>query len=172
MSLTDATPESLCPIPEVSTMTRSKPTALQTPMARSTHSAISLPLERDAKERMYRLGSVNEFIRIRSPSSAPPVFSLVGSVARRATLVPGLSLWIRSMISSMSELFPAPPVPVIPTTGHSSPSFLERALESAVVRADSSPFSASVRRRPTDPWSAAVTGPSKWKRDLSIRSIL
>ena len=107
-----------CPIPLVSTRTKSNPTALQTSMARSMQSAISLPLSLLANDRMNKLASVSEFILILSPSSAPPVFLRVGSVANKATLASGLSLLIRSMTSSIRLDLPAPPVPVTPTTGH------------------------------------------------------
>ena len=118
-----------CPIPLVSTKTKSKPTALQTSTARSMHSAISRPLSRLAKERMNNFESEREFILILSPSSAPPVFFLVGSVASSATLASGLSRLILSMTSSIRLDFPAPPVPVIPTTGHSASTSLERAWD-------------------------------------------
>ena len=57
------------------------------------------------------------FMRIRSPSNAPPVFCFVGSIDRIATFLSGSSWRNLRINSSVSELFPAPPVPVIPSTG-------------------------------------------------------
>src|SRR3979409_482705 len=57
-------------------------------------------------------------MRMRSPSSAPPVLRRVGSTDRTAIF--SLSPWSRRKrrtSSSVSELLPAPPVPVIPSTG-------------------------------------------------------
>ena len=77
-----------CPIPLVSTITKSNPTALQASIERPIQSAISLPLSLLANERMNRFSSDSEFILILSPSKAPPVLLRVGSVASKAILVP------------------------------------------------------------------------------------
>ena len=160
------------PMPLVSTRIRSKPTAWQTSMALPTQSAISRPLFLLANERMNRLLSDREFIRILSPRSAPPVRLRVGSVARSAIFLPGLSRWTRSMISSVRLDLPAPPVPVRPTTGHSSSSERERTRSKASEKALSSPFSARVSSFETAPWSSALTGPdNESKRASSSRSI-
>ncbi len=58
------------------------------------------------------------FIRMRSPSSAPPVLRRDGSIEISA--IRRRSCWSsrkRRTISSVSELLPAPPVPVIPSVG-------------------------------------------------------
>ena len=140
-----------CPIPLVSTRTKSNPTALQTSMARSIQSAISRPLSLLAKDRMNRLESVSEFILILSPRRAPPVFFRVGSVANRATLASGLSLLIRSMTSSIRLDLPAPPVPVTPTTGQPSDSATDLILARASVNSSLVEFSAIVSIFDTDP---------------------
>ena len=60
----------------------------------------------------------NAFIRIRSPSSAPPPRRRVGSTA--STAIRSLSSWSsrnRRISSSVRELLPDPPVPVMPSTG-------------------------------------------------------
>ena len=59
-----------------------------------------------------------EFIRIRSPSRAPPPRRRVGSTA--STAIRSLPSWSsrnRRTSSSVSEDFPEPPVPVMPSTG-------------------------------------------------------
>ena len=58
-----------------------------------------------------------EFIRILSPNSAPPVFFLEGSTEITAIVLSVKLLRYRLAISSVTLLFPAPPVPVIPRTG-------------------------------------------------------
>ena len=58
------------------------------------------------------------FIRMRSPSSAPPDLRRDGSIERIAIL--SASRWSsrkRRTSSSVSELLPAPPVPVMPSAG-------------------------------------------------------
>ncbi len=57
------------------------------------------------------------FIRIRSPSKAPPVFLFEGSTETTAKRFSGKSKRKRRTNSSTIELFPAPPVPVIPRIG-------------------------------------------------------
>src|SRR5690606_10299700 len=87
----------------------------------STASAIYLEtarlLWRVAIERIYTLLFRMAFMRILSPSKAPPVFFLEGSTE----MIPICLSWksIRNLltISSTRELFPEPPVPVIPSTG-------------------------------------------------------
>ena len=160
------------PMPLVSTSTRSNPTAWQASIALLMQPAISLPLSLLANERMNRCSSESEFIRILSPRSAPPVRFRVGSVASKAILLPGLSRWTLSIISSVRLDLPAPPVPVRPTTGQASSTARERTRSRAGANDPSSPFSARVSSRATPPWSAAVTGPdSESKRDSSSRSM-
>ena len=57
------------------------------------------------------------FILIRSPSNAPPVFLLDGSTETTAIRLEGKSNVNLRTSSSTIELFPAPPVPVIPKMG-------------------------------------------------------
>ena len=57
------------------------------------------------------------FIRIRSPSNAPPVFLLEGSTDINPIVFLGKSIKKRLTNSSTNDDFPAPPVPVIPRTG-------------------------------------------------------
>ena len=137
------------PIPLVSTITKSNPTALQASIERPIQSAISLPLCLLANERMNRFSSDNEFILILSPSKAPPVLLRVGSVASKAILVPGLSLCILNISSSVRLDFPAPPVPVKPTTGHVEPSF-DLTFSNISLNISSFAFSANVNNLETE----------------------
>ena len=58
-----------------------------------------------------------EFILILSPSNAPPVFLLEGSTDTMAMFLFGKSAINLLINSSTKDDFPAPPVPVIPSTG-------------------------------------------------------
>ena len=153
------------PIPLVSQKIMSKPTALATSMARSRLALISEPEPRLARLRMNKSLFESEFIRIRSPRSAPPVRFRVGSTHSKQTFLPGLSLWIRSINSSSRLDFPAPPVPVKPMTGTSLSE--ERAVSMADLNVASSALSDSVINKPTLAMSSAVTGPS---REASLAS--
>ena len=68
---------------------------------------------------MYTLSLWMEFIRILSPSKAPPVLRFDGSTETRAILLSGKS--DRNLLTSSSTIedFPEPPVPVMPNTGTS-----------------------------------------------------
>ena len=57
------------------------------------------------------------FIRILSPNNAPPVLRLEGSTEIKPTVFLGKSIKKRLTSSSTKDDFPAPPVPVIPSTG-------------------------------------------------------
>ena len=70
---------------------------------------------------MYALGLEMEFIRIRSPSNAPPVFFLDGSTEITAMVLSANAFKYRRTISSVTDDLPAPPVPVIPRTGAPPP---------------------------------------------------
>jgi hypothetical protein len=105
-------------MPAVSTITSSNPAARQAAIASPSAAESSLPVPRVASERMKMFGPWIAFIRMRSPSSAPPVLRRVGSTDSTAILSP--SPWSRRKrrtSSSVSELLPAPPVPVTPRTG-------------------------------------------------------
>ncbi len=110
-----------CPMPGVSTTTRSKPAAWVAAMTWSRCSGTCAPAVRVASERKKvepRSPVSRAFIRIRSPSSAPPPRRRDGSTAR--TAMRSLSSWSsrsRRSSSSVSEDFPDPPVPVMPSTG-------------------------------------------------------
>ena len=58
-----------------------------------------------------------EFILILSPNNAPPVFLFDGSIETIAIFFFGKSTINLLTNSSTKEDFPAPPVPVIPSTG-------------------------------------------------------
>ena len=110
------------PMPLVSTMMRSKPAALHAASTSGKACEISLPKSRVASERMKTrepwLQGAMAFIRIRSPSSAPPDLRRDGSID--ITAMRNASPWskrMRRISSSVSEDLPAPPVPVIPITG-------------------------------------------------------
>jgi hypothetical protein len=105
-------------MPEVSTMTRSKPATRQAAIAPGSEAEISAPEARVASERMNTFSVWIEFIRMRSPSSAPPVLRRDGSTAMTAIF--SLSPWSsrnRRTSSSVIEDLPAPPVPVMPSAG-------------------------------------------------------
>ena len=106
-----------CPIPLVSTTIRSKPTVFTMSNTSRIAPESSVREPRVARLRMNTRLLKMAFIRIRSPSKAPPVFCFVGSIDRIATLFSGSSWRNLRINSSVSELFPAPPVPVIPRTG-------------------------------------------------------
>ncbi len=68
-----------CPMPDVSSMMRSNPAACNIVSASFTYFDMARFDCRVASERIYTLVSSMEFILIRSPSSAPPVFLFDGS---------------------------------------------------------------------------------------------
>src|SRR5690242_13139811 len=105
---------SVWPTPTVSTRMRANPNASSRSAASSVVVARPPCAPRVAIERMKTCGSrLADSMRMRSPSSAPPVNGLVGSTATTPTESP----WARySWISrSVSVLFPAPGGPVMPT---------------------------------------------------------
>ena len=65
------------------------------------------------------------FIRILSPNSAPPVLRFDGSTEINPIVFSGKSIRNRLTNSSTKDDFPAPPVPVIPSTGIFEVSFIE-----------------------------------------------
>ncbi|MBA7546681.1 hypothetical protein ES705_39073 [subsurface metagenome] len=72
---------------------------------------------RVANDLIYTLGVSIAFIRILSPSKAPPVLRFEGSTEMIAIVIPGKSTRNLLISSSTSDDLPAPPVPVIPITG-------------------------------------------------------
>ncbi len=148
-------PASPWPMPGVSTMTRSKPAALATVITSPSPAGISW-LPRVARLRNMVRSPSSAFIRIRSPSSAPPPRRRVGSTAMTATR--SLSCWStrkRRTISSVSEDLPEPPVPVMPSTGTWRwPAAASRAARNSSV---SAPVSAPVIARATASRSPETT---------------
>ena len=96
------------------------------------------------------------FIRMRSPSRAPPPRRRVGSMA--STAMRSLSSWSsrkRRTSSSVSDDLPEPPVPVMPSTGTVRPAAAVRSCSSSV--GSSRPSSSAVMARASAPWSPART---------------
>ena len=106
------------PMPGVSMMTTSKPAARHAAMTDGRGGGTSDAEPRVARERKKIWSPPMAFMRIRSPSSAPPPRRRVGSMAR--TAMRSLSSWSsrnRRTSSSVSDDLPEPPVPVMPRTG-------------------------------------------------------
>ena len=130
-----------CPIPAVSTKMRSKPSCFIAAITSLAAAPTSSREPRVASERMKTRPCLMLFIRMRSPSSAPPVLRLVGSTQSTATRFCGKSVTKRRTSSSVSELLPAPPVPVRPITGTFGGSPSGRSLPSStseILRASGS----------------------------------
>src|SRR5687768_9619043 len=108
---------SLCPTPALSRIIKSKPAFLHISIASLTAPLNAVLSSLVANERIYALGWEIEFIRILSPSKAPPVFFFDGSTEITAIVFSLKLLRKRRTISSVTEDLPAPPVPVIPSTG-------------------------------------------------------
>ena len=104
-------------MPLVSRTIKSYLAALRTLRASLTCLLKAKLLWRVANERMYTLGWLIAFMRIRSPSRAPPVLRFEGSTLTKPTLSSGKWRSTRRTNSSTIELLPAPPVPVMPKTG-------------------------------------------------------
>ena len=66
-------------------MIRSKPESLQAAMTSGRAAEISEPVSRVARERMKMLGCSMAFMRMRSPSRAPPVRLREGSMEMMAS---------------------------------------------------------------------------------------
>ena len=110
------------PMPEVSTITTSKPATLQAATTSGNAAEISLPKSRVAKLRMNTRAPLRQglmaFMRMRSPNKAPPLLRREGSMD--TTAIRKSSPWSkrkRRISSSVNEDLPAPPVPVMPKTG-------------------------------------------------------
>ncbi len=116
------------PMPEVSTMIRSKPAHFTAASTSGSAWLISLPKSRVARLRMNTRSPLSSalaarhgpmaFMRMRSPSSAPPLLRRLGSMLMTAMC--SASCWSsrkRRISSSVRLLLPAPPVPVMPSTG-------------------------------------------------------
>ena len=104
-------------MPAVSTRIRSKPAACSTRTASATARESARCARRVASERAKMPGPWIAFMRMRSPSSAPPERRRVGSTSSRPMLRSGCSSRKRQTISSTTLDLPEPPVPVKPTTG-------------------------------------------------------
>jgi hypothetical protein len=174
------------PMPEVSTITRSKPAALQAAITSGRAALISLPKSRVARLRMNTRGPCCHgpmaFMRMRSPSSAPPLLRREGSMLITATR--SASPWSsrsRRMSSSVSEDLPAPPVPVMPSTGVFVPEAAPRTACSSAASA--LPFSITVMscasaRHAISPWPCTVAralgacGDRSWSQRMTISPIM
>ena len=104
-------------MPAVSTRIRSKSAACSTRTASATARESARCARRVASERAKMPGPWIAFMRMRSPSSAPPERRRVGSTSSRPMLRSGCSSRKRQTISSTTLDLPEPPVPVKPTTG-------------------------------------------------------
>src|SRR5881396_2329219 len=105
---------SLWPAPTVSTNTMSMPSASRTRTASKVARASPPAWPRVAIDRMKTPGSTPvSAIRIRSPSTAPPVYGDVGSTATTPTFRSRLRYFLTSRL--IRELFPTPGGPVNPT---------------------------------------------------------
>ena len=101
----------------------------------SSRTALVAALRRRvASERMNTRPSRRLFILIRSPSSAPPVRRRVGSTASTAIRASGKYWRKRETSSSVTVLLPAPPVPVMPTTGTAAPAAVHSRAEPVARR--------------------------------------
>src|SRR5215468_4884412 len=106
---------SVCPTPTVSTRIQGKPAASMSLITSPVAAASPPRLPRVAMLRMNTFSSsVCVCIRMRSPSTAPPVKGLEGSTAMMATRSP--SARSREVRRSTRVDFPAPGGPVTPTT--------------------------------------------------------
>jgi hypothetical protein len=108
---------SLWPIPAVSTTIRSNPAHLSRLIVSASTALVARFCRRVASERMKICSLASEFIRMRSPSSAPPLLRRVGSIATTAMVRDGWKRTKRIRTSSVRLDLPAPPVPVMPMTG-------------------------------------------------------
>ena len=96
---------------------------------------------RVANERMNTRSLRRLFIRMRSPSSAPPVRRRVGSTATSAIERSGNHCSSRETSSSVTVLLPAPPVPVMPTSGTPAPATSQAACVASSASPASTPSS-------------------------------
>jgi hypothetical protein len=96
---------------------RSKPAYLSRFSTSASTALVARFCRRVASDRMNTCSAASEFMRMRSPSSAPPLRRRVGSIATTATLRSGKWRTKRISNSSVRLDLPAPPVPVMPTTG-------------------------------------------------------
>src|SRR5437773_1190678 len=109
------TSSSVCPTPTVSTRMRSMPKASRRRITSRVARATPPWLPRLARLRMNTPGSRKwACMRMRSPSTAPPLKGLVGSTATTPTRWPAARS--RAVMRSLSVDFPAPGGPVTPIT--------------------------------------------------------
>ncbi len=182
-------------MPEVSTITRSKPAALAAAITPGSAALISLPASRVASERMKTRGPPGAsapvpglcqgpiaFMRMRSPSSAPPLLRRDGSMLMTAMC--SASPWSsrRRRISSSVRLdLPAPPVPVMPSTGTAAAR--ASSCSAAFSASEAVPFSsaviscASARQAASPcPWiadrSCGACAVRSWSQRITISPII
>ncbi len=145
-------------MPAVSTTIRSKPADFSRRIESASTALVARWARRVASERMNTCGLASAFMRIRSPSSAPPVRRRVGSMASTATRRSGKQRTTRLSSSSVSDDLPAPPVPVMPITGGRFRDWAA-ALRTASASAGSSPRSSTEIARASGTSSPAVRRP-------------
>ena len=150
------------PMPEVSTITRSNPATLQAAITSGSACEISEPASRVASERMktraWPFHGLIAFMRMRSPSRAPPDLRRDGSIETTAMF--RRSPWSRRMrriSSSVSEDLPAPPVPVMPSTGTFMPS--DASMICLRSSFEALPFSSAVISWASGRWRWAMSPP-------------
>src|SRR5690348_9783233 len=103
---------SVCPAPTLSIIIGLNPAYSKTLMLFRSDVDIAPVAPLDAMLLMYVPESVDSVILTLSPSIAPPVIWLVGSIARTALLYP--SLFSSRLVRFIRVLLPAPAGPVIP----------------------------------------------------------
>ncbi len=136
---------SLWPMPAVSTTIRSKPAHFSSWIVSVSTALVARWARRVASERMNTCSLASAFMRMRSPSRAPPERRRVGSIATTAIRRSGKNRTTRLSSSSVSEDLPAPPVPVMPMTGGRF-RVLPAALRISAVRAESPPSRTEIVR--------------------------
>ncbi len=166
-------------MPEVSTTTTSKPATLHAATTSGNAAEISLPKSRVAKLRMNTRAPLRHglmaFMRMRSPSKAPPLLRREGSID--TTAMRRSSPWSkrkRRISSSVKDDLPAPPVPVMPNTG--TWCLAASVRKAATMSADALPFSSTViscdkerQLASVPPWMAFKSLGAKALRSLSQR---
>ena len=99
-------------------------------------------------------------MRMRSPSSAPPLRRRVGSIATTAICACGKCRTRRASSSSVRLDLPAPPVPVTPTTGTLWRARVSTRRTCSAWPLLAAPPSSTEMVRAIRPWSRAFSGRS------------
>src|SRR6267143_1353360 len=160
---------SLCPAPTVSTNTMSMPRASRTRTASKVARASPPAWPRVAIDRMKTPGSTPvSAIRIRSPSTAPPVYGDDGSTATTPTFRSRLRYLRTSRL--IRELFPTPGGPVNPTTWARPVCGNIRARASVASGSSSSIREMSFAAARLSPASKSLTRPETESRAAPFRA--